>query len=44
MTYDVAAVLAEFTAGAAPVAALGAAALILTVGISVWKRLRGVSK
>jgi Inovirus Coat protein B len=44
MTYDVTAVLAEFTAANAPIAAIGAAALILTVVISVWKRLRGVSK
>ncbi len=40
---DMTAVLAAFTEGNTAVATIGAAALIMVVGIKVWKRLRGAS-
>lgn len=38
---DVSAVTAEITAGAAPVAAIGAGVLALMVGIKIYKWIRG---
>lgn len=40
---DITAVTAAFTDGGVAVAAIGSLALVMTVGIKVWKRLRGAS-
>jgi hypothetical protein len=40
---DVTAAVAAISDGGTAVAAIGAASLILVVGIKVWKRLRGAA-
>ncbi len=40
---DTTAALAAFTDGETAVAAIAAAALIMVIGIKVWKRLRGAA-
>jgi len=42
-SYDVTTATGAITAGEAAIAGLGAAALVLIVGLKVWKRLRGAA-
>lgn len=42
-TYDVSAATAAITDGGTAVATIGVAALVMVVGIKVWKRLRGAA-
>lgn len=41
--YDVAAATTAITGGNTAIATLGGAALVLIVGLKVWKRLRGAA-
>jgi Inovirus Coat protein B len=42
-TYDVTTATAAITAGGTAIATLGVAALVLVIGLKVWKRLRGAA-
>lgn len=42
-TYDTTDAVAAITAGNVAIAALGVAALVMVVGLKVWKRLRGAA-
>jgi predicted phage tail protein len=42
-TYDVSTATSAISAGGVAIAALGVAALVLIIGLKVWKRLRGAA-
>lgn len=43
MEFDVSTAVQAFTEGGAAVATIGLAALVMTIGIRVWRRLRGAA-
>jgi hypothetical protein len=42
-TYDVSSATSAISSGGVAIAALGVAALVLIIGLKVWKRLRGAA-